>query len=453
MIEALGAQPPRYGHVPLLHGPDGKKLSKRHGAASVQELREAGYLPAAVRNYVALLGWGSGDDETMLSTEELVEHFDIARVQRNPAQFDEQQAALAQRPLHAELAPGGADRRARGASTGATGSARRPRSAPRSSRRSPTSGRCAASSTTARRMTRRRASAGWVRRGAPCSPRCATCSRPSSRSTCRTSRRRSVALVEQRGGKPAGHLPAAARRASRPRGVSGDLRDRGGARERGDAQAHGTRPQLLIDALPIERSAQFLGGKCRYCGRAACGPPHAESMITDDEIQALHGRQPDRSRSEPPHRHASALEAPARPERGHGRRLTRRLRGARGVPGARRVAQPPAGAGRRPSTSAGRGRRDVVESDIALVVAVMRVANAGASPRRPRPRRDRRRRDAPAHAARRCSSSPSASAPSTSSSARAIWDAAPERFRLHGLATRAAAACLAAEIGYETATA
>ncbi|HEX4035230.1 MAG TPA: glutamate--tRNA ligase [Solirubrobacteraceae bacterium] len=90
VFEALGAQPPRYAHVPLLHGPDGKKLSKRHGAASVQELRAAGYLPAAVRNYVALLGWGAGDDETILSTEELIRRFDIARVQRNPAQFDEQ---------------------------------------------------------------------------------------------------------------------------------------------------------------------------------------------------------------------------------------------------------------------------------------------------------------------------------------------------------------------------
>jgi glutamyl-tRNA synthetase len=90
IIQALGAQPPHYGHVPLLHGPDGRKLSKRHGAASVQELREAGYLPAAVRNYVALLGWGAGDDETILSTEELVRRFDVARIQHNPAQFDEQ---------------------------------------------------------------------------------------------------------------------------------------------------------------------------------------------------------------------------------------------------------------------------------------------------------------------------------------------------------------------------
>ena len=90
IIQALGAQPPRYGHVPRLHGPDGRKLSKRHGAASVQELREAGYLPGAVRNYIALLGWGAGDDETILSTEELVRRFDVARIQHNPAQFDEQ---------------------------------------------------------------------------------------------------------------------------------------------------------------------------------------------------------------------------------------------------------------------------------------------------------------------------------------------------------------------------
>jgi glutamyl-tRNA synthetase len=89
VIRALGAEPPRYAHLPLLHGPDGKKLSKRHGAASVQELRDAGYLPAAVRNYLALLGWGAGDDETILSTPELVRRFDVARVQRNPAQFDE----------------------------------------------------------------------------------------------------------------------------------------------------------------------------------------------------------------------------------------------------------------------------------------------------------------------------------------------------------------------------
>jgi glutamyl-tRNA synthetase len=84
-----GAPLPQYAHLPLLHGPDGKKLSKRHGAASVGELRDAGYLPAAVRNYLALLGWGAGDDQTVLSTPELVERFTLDSVSRNPARFDE----------------------------------------------------------------------------------------------------------------------------------------------------------------------------------------------------------------------------------------------------------------------------------------------------------------------------------------------------------------------------
>ena len=89
VLEALGVEPPRYAHLPLLHGPDGKKLSKRHGAASVQELRDGGYLPAAVRNYLALLGWGTDDDTTILSTPELVERFAIERVGRASAIFDE----------------------------------------------------------------------------------------------------------------------------------------------------------------------------------------------------------------------------------------------------------------------------------------------------------------------------------------------------------------------------
>ncbi|HEY2571581.1 MAG TPA: glutamate--tRNA ligase [Solirubrobacteraceae bacterium] len=84
-----GAPLPQYAHLALLHGPDGKKLSKRHGAASVGELREAGYLPAAVRNYLALLGWGAGDDQTVLSTPELIERFTLESVSRNPARFDE----------------------------------------------------------------------------------------------------------------------------------------------------------------------------------------------------------------------------------------------------------------------------------------------------------------------------------------------------------------------------
>lgn len=89
VLRALGHEPPRYAHLPLLHGPDGRKLSKRHGAASVQELREAGYLPAAVRNYLALLGWGADDDATLIPTEELIERFRVEDVGRAAAIFDE----------------------------------------------------------------------------------------------------------------------------------------------------------------------------------------------------------------------------------------------------------------------------------------------------------------------------------------------------------------------------
>jgi glutamyl-tRNA synthetase len=89
VLDALGFAPPRYAHLPLLHGPDGKKLSKRHGAASVQELRDDGYLPAAVRNYLALLGWGADDDTTIMPTEELVRRFRVEDVGKSAAIFDE----------------------------------------------------------------------------------------------------------------------------------------------------------------------------------------------------------------------------------------------------------------------------------------------------------------------------------------------------------------------------
>jgi glutamyl-tRNA synthetase len=90
VLEALGASAPAYAHLPLLHGTDGKPLSKRHGAASVQELRAAGYLPEAVRNYLALLGWGYDDTTTFFTTDDLIEKFSIERVSRSPAVFDEQ---------------------------------------------------------------------------------------------------------------------------------------------------------------------------------------------------------------------------------------------------------------------------------------------------------------------------------------------------------------------------
>jgi glutamyl-tRNA synthetase len=89
VFEALGAEPPRYAHLPLLLGPDGRKLSKRHGAASVQELRGAGYLPEAVDNYIALLGAGFASDEEVFTLQELAERFRLERVSKNPAVFDE----------------------------------------------------------------------------------------------------------------------------------------------------------------------------------------------------------------------------------------------------------------------------------------------------------------------------------------------------------------------------
>jgi glutamyl-tRNA synthetase len=88
--QAMDAETPVYAHLPLLHGPDGKKLSKRHGAASVQELRDRGYLPEAVRNYLALLGWGYDEETTFFTTEELKRNFSLEKVSKSPAVFDEQ---------------------------------------------------------------------------------------------------------------------------------------------------------------------------------------------------------------------------------------------------------------------------------------------------------------------------------------------------------------------------
>ncbi len=88
VIEALGGTPPRYAHVPQVLGPDRQPLSKRHGSTSVVAFREQGYLPEALVNYLALLGWSAEDEREFLSRDELVERFDLARVSSNPAAFD-----------------------------------------------------------------------------------------------------------------------------------------------------------------------------------------------------------------------------------------------------------------------------------------------------------------------------------------------------------------------------
>jgi len=88
VLEALGAAPPVYAHVPSVFGEDGRKLSKRHGAVSVDEFRDAGYVPEALRNFLALLGWAPDGETTIMSTEELVERFSLERVGSSPATFD-----------------------------------------------------------------------------------------------------------------------------------------------------------------------------------------------------------------------------------------------------------------------------------------------------------------------------------------------------------------------------
>ncbi|MFG1365066.1 glutamate--tRNA ligase [Xanthobacter versatilis] len=87
IYRALGWEVPRMAHIPLIHGPDGAKLSKRHGALGVDAYRDMGYLPAALRNYLVRLGWSHGDQE-VFSTEEMVSFFDLDKVGRSAARFD-----------------------------------------------------------------------------------------------------------------------------------------------------------------------------------------------------------------------------------------------------------------------------------------------------------------------------------------------------------------------------
>src|SRR3954452_4987627 len=87
IYQALGWTVPVMSHIPLIHGPDGSKLSKRHGALGVDAYRAMGYLPAAMRNYLVRLGWSHGDQE-IFSTEEMIAAFDLPQIGRSPARFD-----------------------------------------------------------------------------------------------------------------------------------------------------------------------------------------------------------------------------------------------------------------------------------------------------------------------------------------------------------------------------
>ena len=87
IYDALGWRVPDMAHIPLIHGPDGSKLSKRHGALGVDAYRAMGYLPAAMRNYLVRLGWSHGDQE-IFTTDEMIAAFDLAHIGRSPARFD-----------------------------------------------------------------------------------------------------------------------------------------------------------------------------------------------------------------------------------------------------------------------------------------------------------------------------------------------------------------------------
>ncbi|MCB9977425.1 MAG: glutamate--tRNA ligase [Rhodospirillales bacterium] len=87
IFDAMGWTLPVFGHLPLIHGPDGGKFSKRHGAQSVREYKELGYLPEAFCNYLLRLGWSHGDDE-IISREQAIEWFDLEHIGRSPARFD-----------------------------------------------------------------------------------------------------------------------------------------------------------------------------------------------------------------------------------------------------------------------------------------------------------------------------------------------------------------------------
>src|SRR5436189_2428958 len=88
ILRAVGAEPPVYAHVPNVNGPDGKKLSKRHGAVTIDEFRREGYVPDALVNFLARLGWALDDRTEVFSREDLIRHFTLERVSASPATFD-----------------------------------------------------------------------------------------------------------------------------------------------------------------------------------------------------------------------------------------------------------------------------------------------------------------------------------------------------------------------------
>jgi glutamyl-tRNA synthetase len=105
ILQALGAEVPIYAHLSMILGDDGAKLSKRHGAVSVMQYDEDGFLTEAVINYLARLGWSHGDEE-VFSRQQFVEWFDLDHITASAAQFNTEKAALAEPALHEATASG-----------------------------------------------------------------------------------------------------------------------------------------------------------------------------------------------------------------------------------------------------------------------------------------------------------------------------------------------------------
>ena len=224
VMEAMGAEPPLFAHLPLLHGPDGKKLSKRHGAASVQELRDGG-LPArggAQLPRAARLGRPRRrDDPRHRAARRPLRH--RARVAQ-PRALRRAEAALAQRPLHPLADRRAAHGRASSATPAAPGCATRWRSRARRSRRSRTSGRSPGSSSTGRPTTRRRARSGSPTAGR-CAARCAAALDGVEPFSVEDIERALGERARAARRQAARRLPAAARRGRGHDGVARHLRD------------------------------------------------------------------------------------------------------------------------------------------------------------------------------------------------------------------------------------
>ena len=265
---------PLYAHLPLLHGPDGKKLSKRHGAASVQELRDAGYLPEAVRNYLALLGWGAGDDATVMSTAAARRALRARARQPQPGAVRRGEAALAERRVHPRAPARASWRAAWSEYTGRdglrAGGADQPGEDPDARRL--LAARRPAARWPGRRSRGARALAGRPGRQALGHVRAAL---SGTASFDEAAVRGGAGGGDRRARRQAARgLPAVARGDLRHDDLARDLRERGAARSRGDACAASTRrwrlrlsgPLSRIVALP-ERSGDALGRTEHTCGK------------------------------------------------------------------------------------------------------------------------------------------------------------------------------------------